>query len=301
MRQLQTSLFLLLTLSSHELAAQPSPSRLGWVERTMTVSVQKQGNLRQAALEATIAQQAAIRNDAEAFRIKFSGLQQIILTNALLTEVANTQQTTEGLHLFMGLEGGRFVPMLVHTDLVTSAANVYQAQADFSRAYFGQANGQWQLVQQSAPGLLKAQIRTATQALSYSRIKGYYLAKDVLLDAWNRNGKQPLTIYFLLDASEVHLLIPFVSQKAIINAIRQRSPRQRPGFVDLPVSLFFTNAAYGAMGAVARKAGDAMLKPDKAHEIGPGTTTENPGGGVVYKIHGSIRCCPSYCGGLNDD
>lgn len=282
-----------LLFATNPLLAQTNDSykQLGWVERSITVT---KGSKTATWID-TPTPEVILRSDkqsretAEQFEQRFPGRGRVRLTNDLLKTFDDTKGITEGVHLFLGLENGQFVPTLVHTDInrETMPDGSWKKsyyEANFSKAYVWQPAGQWSLVQEAVPGQLKTRIRNSTNALTasdISRIKGYYLSKDALVKVWKRTGKNPLTLFFLLDDNEIHLALPYCSMESI-------------GKSSIKAQLFYTNARVGAV-QTARKAGpQAGGSPTSSTPTGP-----TPGSGPVFKAHGSVRCCPSYCGGLD--
>lgn len=269
-----------LLLMGSRLMAQDDHSykMLGWVSTdvpVLTTLSQATGHAGMAALTP----RALLGDDEPAlaaisqFAARYPGRESIVFTNELLTIFEHSKADTEGFHLFFGLnDRGQFQPMIVHTDIdrakVSELPNRGTDQkfyrADFRKAYFwNNATRRWTEVLDQGSNL-KVKILTNRTRFRHAT-KGYYLSKDLLVDAWKRAGKQPLTAFFQLEnkagKSFVHLRVPCHASK--------------------PTSPVLT---------VSRQATATTLQIPVLHTDGPSRFKHH------HTSHLTVRPCPSYCG-----
>ncbi|MEZ0606883.1 hypothetical protein ACAW74_00130 [Fibrella sp. WM1] len=276
--------------------------KLGWAEHkkiaTVAINTTPADNrLNYPSPEIMLKAVPSAENGVKKFAAVYPGKQSILFTNELLRDFEQTQNQTEGFHLFLGMRMGRLVPIIVHTDInreqspgwstINTEKKYYRAR--FDKAYFWNYDTKRWAIKTQFPPKLKKSIKSLTDASSLKR-KGFFLAKGALLAAWKQSGEQPLKLYFTIQDQELHLFLPYCLTTDLTAA--QSASNLHTGQLTLPVHYFYTVA--GGQQAVSG-----------AISAGPGQTTVtgsggSPGTGPVFKTHGSVRCCPSYCGGLDE-
>ncbi|MBO0951245.1 hypothetical protein [Fibrella forsythiae] len=295
---------------------------IGWGRYTRSIYVPvhvRKGKrwINSVTLSQMLSNDGDTRAGISAFEDKFPGRGVITLTNELLTVFDQTQDSVAGFHLFFGLDStNKFQPVIVHTrinrllDSIGTGADQRSDYylADFRKAMFWQyGKRQWVVAEAPAtnPYALDNQITANRAKFPYPNTQGYYFAKGALVDAWKSSGKKPLTLFFSLRDENVHVFIPYCPMASLTESTTRLKLAPNRHATQVPIATHgFSTDVDGTeqdISVVANRAANSPTQTvygtaNKAGALTRASSATSLRATNSFKLTGSIRPCPSYCG-----